>query len=132
MGAQTKLLRVGAFLVDALMMALVLILPTSAVSYAMAWIGGSVKAIQIAWLVALGIFLAGMLARDGYRGRSIGKNLLGLRLVTRGGGTCGYGRSIVRNLPLVIPVWNLLELVLVLAGKARTGDRIAGTIVTEE
>jgi hypothetical protein len=38
----------------------------------------------------------------------------------------------VRNLPLIIPVWNLLEAALVLAGRARTGDRIAHTIVTEE
>lgn len=132
MGSQTTLLRIGAFLVDALILSLVLILPTSAVSYAMAWIGGSVKAIQIAWYVALGVLLIGLLARDGYKGRSIGKHLLGLRLVTKGGGRCGYTRSIIRNVPLIVPVWNFLEVALVLAGKPRTGDRIARTIVTEE
>jgi uncharacterized RDD family membrane protein YckC len=132
MGSQTTLLRIGAFLVDALSLSLLLILPTSAVSYAMAWIGGSVKAIQIVWYVALAILLAGILGRDGYRGRSIGKHLLGLRLVTPSGDRCGYGRSVVRNFPLLIPVWNFLEVALVLAGKKRTGDRIARTTVTEE
>jgi len=132
MAAQTRLLRIGAFLVDALILSLLLILPTSAVSYAVAWIGGSVKAIQMAWLGALAVLFFGLLVRDGYRGRSVGKNLLGLRLVTRSGAECGYIRSIIRNLPLIVPVWNFLEVALVLAGKARTGDRIAGTLVTEE
>ena len=132
MGSQTTLLRIGAFLVDALTLSLLLILPTSAVSYGVAWIGGSVKAIQIAWLVALGILLVGLLVRDGYKGRSLGKNLLGLRLVTKSGAECGYLRSIVRNIPLVIPVWNFLEALLVILGKPRTGDRIARTFVTEE
>jgi uncharacterized RDD family membrane protein YckC len=132
MRSQTTLLRIGAFLVDALILSLILILPTSAVSYATAWIGGSVKAIQIVWYVALAILLAGLLGRDGYKGRSIGKHLLGLRLVTPNGDRCGYGRSVVRNFPLIVPVWNFLEVALVLAGRPRTGDRIAHTTVTEE
>jgi len=132
MGSQTTLLRIGAFLVDALSLSLLLILPTSAVSYAVAWIGGSVKAIQIAWLVALGILLVGLLVRDGYKGRSVGKHLLGLRLVTKSGAQCGYFRSIIRNIPLVVPVWNCIEVLLVIFGKPRTGDRIARTLVTEE
>lgn len=130
--SQTTLLRVAAFLVDALSMSLILILPASAVSYAMAWIGGSVKVIQIVWWVALGILLVATLLRDGVRGRSMGKRLLGLRLITPKGERCGYGRSVLRNLPLVIPPWNLLELLLVLAGRPRTGDRIARTTVAEE
>lgn len=130
--SQTTLLRVAAFLVDALTLALVLMLPSSLVSYALAWIGGSVKAISIVWAVAVGILMLGLLIRDGFRGRSLGKQLLGLRLLTPRGEGCGWGRSLVRNLPLVIPGWNLIEVVMVFAGKARTGDRIAHTTVTEE
>jgi uncharacterized RDD family membrane protein YckC len=129
---QTRLLRIAAFLVDSLSISLILILPASAVSYAMAWIGGSVRAIQIVWWVALGILVLAILLRDGFRGRSIGKHMLGLRLVTPRGDDCGYGRSIVRNVPLIIPGWNLLELVLVVLGLPRSGDRIARTNVTEE
>lgn len=131
-GSQTKLLRIAAFLVDALTLSVLLILPASLVSYSLAYVGGAIKAIQIVWFVALLIVMIGMLVRDGYRGRSLGKRILGLRLVTPRGDGCGYGRSIVRNTPLLVPGWNLIELVMVVAGKARTGDRIARTSVTEE
>lgn len=130
--SQTTLLRIAAFLVDALSLALILMLPATVVSYLLAWIGGSVKAISIVWAAALCILMAGMIIRDGFRGRSLGKQLLGLRLLTPRGEGCGWGRSIVRNLPLLIPVWNLLEVAMVFSGKARTGDRIARTTVTEE
>lgn len=130
--SQTRLLRIAAFLVDALSMSLVLILPTSLLSYALAWVGGDMKAIQLVWFVALFILMVGMLLRDGHRGRSFGKHLLGLRLLTPAGEGCGYARSIVRNLPLVIPGWNLLEVILVLAKNSRSGDKIARTTVAEE
>jgi len=129
---QTTLLRVAAFLVDALTLAIVLVLPASIASYATAWIGGSVKAIQIVWYVALGVLMIGMLIRDGYHGRSPGKRLLGLRLLTPNGEGCGYGRSVVRNIPLIVPLWNVVEVVMVLSGKPRSGDRIAKTTVKEE
>jgi uncharacterized RDD family membrane protein YckC len=130
--SQTTLLRIAAFLVDALTIAILLMLPASLISYGLAWIGGSVKAISIVWGVAVGILMICMIVRDGFRGRSFGKQLLGLRLLTPRGEGCGWGRSIVRNLPLVIPGWNLVEVVMVVAGKPRTGDRIARTTVTEE
>ena len=130
--AQTTLLRVAAFLVDTLSMAVLLVLPASIVSYSLAWVGGAVQAINITWFAALALLLLGLLIRDGYRGRSLGKQMLGLRLLTPRGEGCGYGRSVVRNLPLIIPVWNVLEAGLVMAGRARTGDRIARTTVTEE
>ena len=130
--SQTVLLRVAAFLVDALSISLILILPASAISYGMAWIGGSSNAIQIVWWAALAILILAILLRDGFRGRSLGKQILGLRTLTRSGKACGYVRSVIRNAPLIVPVWNLLELVLVLAGRSRTGDRIARTTVAEE
>lgn len=130
--SQTTLLRIAAFLVDTLSIAVILILPASLVSYALAWIGGSVKGIQIVWWVALAILLVFILLRDGFRGRSFGKQLLGLRLITRTGEPCGFTRSLIRNVPLLIPLWNVVEAVLVVAAKPRTGDRIAGTTVAEE
>lgn len=129
--SQTKLLRIAAFLVDALSIAIILILPASAVSYGMTW-SSSPRGIQVVWWVALAVLMIAMLLRDGFRGRSVGKHLLGLRLITPRGEGCGYGRSLVRNFPLVVPGWNLLEVIMVLAGKRRTGDRIARTSVTEE
>lgn len=129
--SQTKLLRIAAFLVDALSIAITLVLPASIVSYAMTW-SSSPRGIQLVWWAALAILMLAMLLRDGFRRRSIGKQLLGLRVLTPKGEGCGYFRSLLRNAPLVIPGWNLLEVVLVLAGRARTGDRLAKTTVTEE
>ena len=128
---QTRLLRIAAFLVDALTIAIILVLPASIVSYGMTWTG-SPRYIQLVWWIALGILMIAMLVRDGYRGRSIGKQLLGLRLITPRGEGCGYMRSFVRNFPLIIPGWNLLEVILVIFGKRRTGDRLGRTNVTEE
>jgi uncharacterized RDD family membrane protein YckC len=129
--SQTKLLRIAGFLVDALTLAILLILPASAVSYAMTFTS-SIKMIQLVWWAALLVLMIGMLLRDGFRGRSIGKQLLGLRLLTPKGEGCSWGRSIVRNFPLVVPGWNFVEVVLVLLGRRRTGDKIARTTVAEE
>ena len=129
---QTTLLRLAAFLVDSLTMSILLILPASVISYALAWFGGAVQGIAIVWFIALMLLLVGLLVRDGYHGRSLGKQMLGLRLMTPHGERCGYGRSVVRNLPLIVPLWNLIEAGLVISGRARTGDRIAHTSVTEE
>lgn len=129
--SQTTLLRVAAFLVDALTLSIVLVLPASIASYGFAWSGLS-RAIQIVWYIALGLLMIGMLIRDGFHGRSPGKRLLGLRLMTPRGEGAGWVRSVIRNIPLVVPVWNLAEVVLVLMGKSRTGDRIAKTSVREE
>lgn len=128
---QTTLLRIAAFLVDALAACLVLVLPGSAVSYAMTWTGYP-RGIQMVWWTALGILTLFMLLRDGIGGRSFGKQLLGLRLLTPRGEGCSWPRSIARNLPLIVPGWNLLEVILVVAGRHRTGDRLARTTVTEE
>lgn len=129
---QKTLLRIAAFLVDAVSMSIVLILPASIISYALAWVGGAVQGIAIVWMAALAILLVCILFRDGYRGRSLGKQMLGLRLLTPKGEGCGYGRSLLRNIPLIIPLWNVVEAILVISGRARTGDRIARTTVTEE
>ena len=129
---QTTLLRLAAFLVDSVTMSILLILPASVISYALAWFGGAVQGIAIVWFIALMLLLVGLLVRDGYHGRSLGKQMLGLRLMTPHGEGCGYGRSVVRNLPLIVPLWNLIEAGLVISGRARTGDRIAHTNVTEE
>ena len=50
-----------------------LIIPATLISYTLAWVGGAVRGIAIVWVVALALLLLGLLFRDGYRGRSIGK-----------------------------------------------------------
>lgn len=130
----TLLLRVAAFVVDTLSLAMLLILPASLLSYAFVFFGRSIKAISIVWYAAVLVLFAGILLRDGYRGRSPGKRLLGLRLLTPGNRPCSYARSVLRNLPILIPGLNVIEMLLVLFGtqSRRTGDRLAGTAVVEE
>lgn len=130
--SQTILLRLAAFLVDSLSLAILLILPASLASYAIAWFGGSLGVINVVWGSALLILVLAIVLRDGYHGRSLGKRLLGLRLVTPSGRPCGYWRSLLRNLPLIVPVWNAIDVILVLVGRPRTGDRMARTFVLEE
>ncbi len=107
-------------------------LPAALVSYTLAWIGGEIKAIQIVWYVALSVVMVGMLLRDGWRGRSLGKQILGLRLITPNERPCGYLRSVARNVWILAPGLNFVEVILVVAGKRRIGDKIARTTVTEE
>lgn len=129
--SQTRLLRLAAFVVDALVFALALILPATVGSYSAARFGGNTKAVSLVWWVALAVLLVLMLLRDGYRGRSPGKRLLGLKIVTPRGTGSSYGRSVLRNMTLLLlPV----ELLLVFTGRggARLGDRIAKTSIVEE
>ncbi len=130
--SQTAMLRLAAFIIDALMVSLVLILPATVISYTMAWIGETTKAVAWVWYGALAVLLLSILLRDAWRGRSLGKRILGLQLTTRNGVPCGLVCSFLRNFPLFIAPWNLLELYLVISGRRRTGDRIAGTNVLEE
>jgi len=124
----------AAFLIDAFMLVFALVIPTSILSWGAIAAGGSPTAVAAIWWGALGIFLAGILLRDGWRGRSPGKYLLGLRIDTANGLPCSRVKSVVRNLPLIVPVWNLLEVYLVIFARnsRRTGDRIARTSVVEE
>jgi len=130
--SQKSLLRIAAFLVDELILALVLIVPASAISYSLLWITSASRAVNLTWYAAALALLAGTLLRDGYRGRSPGKRLLGLHLKTGDQEACSVRRSILRNLTLLVPVLNLVDFYLVLSGKDRTGDRLAGTTVIEE
>lgn len=131
--SQAILLRFAAFFVDALICALLLVLPASALSYGMAWVGGS-RAVSAVWNGALLVLMLAMLLRDGIGGRSPGKRLFGLKILVPGGEGCSYGRSFARNFPLIIVGWNLVELFLVVfsQGSRRTGDRMAHTRVVEE
>ena len=84
------------------------------------------------------VFLAFMffyfIILEGLAGATIGKRILGLRVIQAGGGRPGLRSGLLRNvLRLVdgLPAFNLLGVVLILRSAERTrfGDRIAGTRV---
>ena len=106
----------------------------------------SIPAIWIPLLPAL-IVTVYQLMRD-YRGASLGKRVLGLRVANRGGGPATTAQCILRNIIFVVPtlalfipgigffvdyggggILYIVELILLLATGSRIGDRIAATIV---
>jgi uncharacterized RDD family membrane protein YckC len=86
------------------------------------------------WGVIAGIGIFYFLVRDA-GGASIGKRIMGLRVVKYG----DYDRpatvvhSIVRNITLLIPLLNILDVVYAYTDPKgrRVGDRAAGTVLTE-
>jgi len=84
------------------------------------------------FVAAQGVFAVLFLLRD-TGGGSPGKRLFGLRLVRERGRPVGFLASIARNLPMLVPGWNLIELLVVIrrADGRRGGDRLAGTTLLE-
>jgi len=128
------LLRIAAFLVDALLIGLVLVLAGTTGSWIVIFVQKSTNYLGMIWAGTFVLMLVGIALRDGWRGRSFGKRIFGLSIRRRNGHRCGFVRSIVRNLPLIVPIWNLVEIVMIFASSdgRRSGDRIAGTQVKEE
>ena len=85
-------------------------------------------------LVFFGIIWIYLILLEGLAGATVGKWLLGLRIVGPDGHVPGLTKSLVRNvLRLVdtLPAFNILGIVLIALSpeRARFGDRIAGTRV---
>jgi uncharacterized RDD family membrane protein YckC len=131
---QTTVLRIVAFLVDSVSILTILIAPATGLSYLAVWLWNSTWGVARIWGTTIFILVTAILLRDAWHGRSPGKRLMGLRIDTPDGRPCGWTRSIARNIPLVIPGWNIVEVGLLLFGRdaRRSGDRIAGTRVREE
>ena len=86
-----------------------------------------------------GLSMAYMLTRDALpflEGQSIGKKLLKLRAVKDNGKplTDDWGSSVIRNIPLIIPVVSFIELIVYLTNEKeqRLGDQFAHTHVVKE
>jgi uncharacterized RDD family membrane protein YckC len=112
--------------------------------------------IQVVWLFAL-IFLAGLAGLSGpvvlvgffagsflvdwayfagteiaMHGRTPGKKAVGLRVVTRGGGSASAGQLLTRNLVRVVDLIVGIPLMAIDPLSRRLGDRLAGTIVIHD
>jgi uncharacterized RDD family membrane protein YckC len=131
---QLILLRVLAFVIDALSMLFILIVPTTLLSYGIVFAFDSTASVARIWQATTVLFAIGILARDAISGRSPGKRLLGLVIKTPRGKGCGPIRSVVRNLFLLIPGLNLIEVILLLFTRngTRLGDLVARSRVEQE
>lgn len=73
-----------------------------------------------------------ILFKDSFGGRSIAKALTGLRVIDAATGKpIGPGKSISRNLLLIVPLFPIVELIVsnVRQDKRRLGDLMANTVV---
>jgi len=87
----------------------------------------------IPYLLGLALMVGYMLFRDGLNGgRSYGKKFMGLKVV-KNGAPATFMDSLLRNITLIVPLLNIVDLVLGLvdAEGKRIGDKIANTQVVE-
>jgi uncharacterized RDD family membrane protein YckC len=126
-------MRAAAFGVDLILVAGLPLLLASAIvlcvyAFSRETPAGLDDGFRAAQVLALGLFLF----RDA-GGGSPGKKLFGLRLIQAGGVKAGARESLIRNLSLLLPGWNLIELSSLLRRRdgRRPGDRAAGTLLVE-
>ncbi|MFC1966383.1 RDD family protein [Chloroflexota bacterium] len=85
-------------------------------------------------LVFLFIIFAYLILMEAYVGWTVGKKLMGMRVVDGSGSKIGFSKSAIRNMLRLVdglPAFNILGMVLIarsLRGQ-RFGDRVAGTYV---
>jgi len=125
--------RAAAFGVDLLLFAGgPLLLSTAVIVVILLYSPDPPATLGLGFFAAQALFVLLFLLRD-TRGASPGKRLFGLRLVKEGGRPVGAITSVVRNAPMLVPGWNLIELLSVIRSSdgRRGGDRLAGTTLVE-
>ena len=85
-------------------------------------------------IVFLFIIFAYLILMEAYVGWTVGKRIIGIRVIDESGGKIGLSRSIIRNLLRFVdglPAFSILGIVLIASSPRdqRFGDRIAKTYV---
>jgi len=88
-------------------------------------------------LVFLFIIFAYFILMESYAGWTVGKKILGMKVVDEAGNKIGLSKSITRNLLRMVdglPAFNILGIILIIASPKgqRFGDRIAKTYVVKQ
>ncbi len=88
-------------------------------------------------LVFLFIIFAYMILMEAYVGWTVGKRILGMRVVDGSGSRIGLTKSVIRNMLRLIdglPAFNILAIVLIASSPRgqRFGDRVAKTYVIRQ
>ncbi|MFC1937605.1 RDD family protein [Chloroflexota bacterium] len=86
-------------------------------------------------LVFLFVIFAYFILMEAYAGWTVGKKMLGMKVMDGEGGRIGLYKATVRNLLRLVdglPAFNILGIILIATspGEQRFGDRIAKTYVT--
>ena len=148
MAKANLLKRIVAYVIDSILagaVSVVLLVVVMVAFWVVTMIGALAQSPLIILLSSIGMFVAVfillipmvvyVLIRDGlFGGRSIGKKLMGLRVVNvKSNKPCSIKDSVLRNITLLVPVLGFIEMLMPLvdANGLRFGDKIAGTQVTE-
>lgn len=126
-------IRAAAYGVDLLILAGgPLLLSTLAIVVFLLFVSDPPSSLAGGFIAAQVLFAVLFLLRDA-GGASPGKRLFGLRLVREGGRPVGILASVTRNIPMLVPGWNVIELMAVMSRRdgRRVGDRLAGTTLVE-
>ncbi len=94
------------------------------------WKGGNAA---LGYLLAAFLGFLNLVVLQGITGASVGKQIMGLRVVNAQGGPCGIGRAFVRTLLLIVDNFFCFLVGLLVAALThphrRVGDMVAGTYV---
>jgi len=87
-------------------------------------------------LVFLFVIFAYLIVMEAYIGWTIGKRILGMRVIDVSGNKIGLSKSIIRNILRLVdglPAFNILGIILIATSprEQRFGDRIAKTYVVK-
>jgi uncharacterized RDD family membrane protein YckC len=88
-------------------------------------------------LVFLFIIFAYLILMEAYVGWTVGKRIMGMRLVDGNSDKIGFSKSVIRNLLRLVdglPAFNLLGTILIVSSPTgqRFGDRVTGTYVIKK
>lgn len=130
---ERRWLRPAAAGIDLLVLAGGPLLAATAIVFVTLLFSPDAEGLPAVFRIAQALALALFLLRDAPAGGSPGKRLLGLRVIRVDGRPSGPRESVLRNLPVLAPVWNLYELraISVRPDGRRPGDLLAGTAVLE-
>ncbi len=134
MKSYLKGLRFAAFLIDALLVTVfILILGNLSCAFFLKVFPQFPYVIYISWTLFVILGVGYILFKDGFKGRSLGKKIMGLIVRKENERPCNFSSSFLRNFTLFLPLINFYEFYLFLKGhnNPRLGEKISKTKIEE-
>jgi uncharacterized RDD family membrane protein YckC len=127
--------RTAAFLLDQLVVVLVVVVPALALGASLSELVRPGQPRKVAFLAAMGVAFVYHFTLEWLTGQTIGKSILGLRVVADDGTTLGVGGSFLRNALRLIDglgYWSVAVVIILYRGDGkRLGDIVGRTLVVE-
>lgn len=134
MRSYLKSLRFAAFLIDALFVAVLILIFANLTCVFLLKIFPEISLIiYITWITFIVLGIVYILFKDGFNGKSIGKRVMGLIVIQADKKPCNFKKSFLRNFLLFLPIINFYEFYLFLkkSNTPRMGEKISSTKIEE-